>query len=175
MKPETDLFASRLNYQFPKYVSYRPDPSATAVNAFTLSWTNLKFYIFCPFSVISRVLSKIIKDRARGILVVPDWPSQAWYPQLAKLLTKTPVLVSARENLLSLLEKPEEKHPLCKTLRLIICEVSGLESDTQGFHSKLPLLSVLRGGVAHKNNIPHASQSGKGMRVKNRYIRFHRL
>ena len=175
VKPEIDLFASRLNYQFPKYVSYRPDPSATAVNAFTLSWTSLKFYIFCPFSVISRVLSKIVKDRARGILVVPDWPSQAWYPQLAKLLTKTPVLVSPRENLLSLPAKPEEKHRLCKTLRLIICEVSGLDSDTRGFHSKLPLLSVPRGGGAHKNNMPHTSQSGKGMRVKSRYIRFHRL
>ena len=28
--------------------------------------------------------TKIIKDRARGILVVPDWPSQQWYPILAR-------------------------------------------------------------------------------------------
>lgn len=174
-QPEIDLFASRLNYQFSRYVSYRPDPYAVAVNAFTLSWTNLNFYIFCPFSVISRVLSKIAKDRAKGILVVPDWPSQPWYPQLAKLLIKPPVLVSARVNLLSLPEKPEEKHRLCKSLRLIICEVSGVDSDSQVFRSKLPLLSVLHGGVAHRDNMPHTSLDGRGMRVRDRYIRFHRL
>ena len=28
VKPKTDLFASRLNHQFPRYVSYKPDPDA---------------------------------------------------------------------------------------------------------------------------------------------------
>ena len=36
--PEIDLFASRVNRQFPKYVAYRPDPNASAIDAFTISW-----------------------------------------------------------------------------------------------------------------------------------------
>ena len=45
-EPEIDLFASRVNTQFQKYVSYRPDPNAFAVDAFTLNWGELKFTPF---------------------------------------------------------------------------------------------------------------------------------
>ena len=57
--PEIDLFASRLNKQIDKYVSFKPDPEAFEVDAFFMSWTNLKFYAFPPFSCISRCLQKI--------------------------------------------------------------------------------------------------------------------
>ena len=76
VKHEIDLFASKLNHQFPRYMSYKPDPDAEAVSAFTLSWSDVTFCAFPPFCIIPSVLQKIIKDRARGILVVPDWPSQ---------------------------------------------------------------------------------------------------
>ena len=70
--PKIDLFASKLNCEIPKFVSYRPDPShQSAVNAFTLYWRNLDFYAFPPFAIIPRIIQKIIKDRATGILVVP--------------------------------------------------------------------------------------------------------
>ena len=92
VRPEIDLFASssRLNKQFPRYVSYNPDPSAVAGNAFTMSWTDMTFYAFPRFCVIPSMLHKIIKDGARGILAVPEWPT------LARMLTQKPVLVSAR-------------------------------------------------------------------------------
>ena len=56
-KPDIDLFASRINHQFPKYVSYRPDQEAFAIDAFSLDWSNFNFYAFPPFSVIPIVLS----------------------------------------------------------------------------------------------------------------------
>ena len=34
--PEIHLFASRLNAQFTRYVAYRPDPGAVAIDAFSL-------------------------------------------------------------------------------------------------------------------------------------------
>ena len=34
--PEIDLFASRINNQFTKYLSYKQDPSALAIGAFSL-------------------------------------------------------------------------------------------------------------------------------------------
>ena len=35
-QPDIDLYASRINYLFPKYVSYRPDPEAFVIDAFSL-------------------------------------------------------------------------------------------------------------------------------------------
>ena len=43
-QPEIDLFASALNHQIPTYISWLPNPNAYAVNAFTVSWTDLQFY-----------------------------------------------------------------------------------------------------------------------------------
>ena len=79
--PDTDLFASRLNKQFPNYVAYRPDPDSIAIDAFTINWATLKFYAFPPFSVIPAVLKKIQEDKAIGVCVLPNWPTQAWFPK----------------------------------------------------------------------------------------------
>ena len=64
--PEIDLFASRLNAQLPIYVSWMPDPTAWAVDAFTLDWGRMNFYAFPPFSLVPRCLQKIRQDKARG-------------------------------------------------------------------------------------------------------------
>ena len=45
-KQEIDLIASRLNKQLHSNVSYKADPTATAVNAFTLSWACR--VVYCP-------------------------------------------------------------------------------------------------------------------------------
>lgn len=38
VKPDIDFFASRLNYRLKPYLSYKPDPGAVAVDAFTVQW-----------------------------------------------------------------------------------------------------------------------------------------
>ena len=77
-EPQIDLFASRLNRQVQTFVSWYPDPDAVAVDAFTIAWTNSFFYAFPHFSCIARCITKILKEGARGILVVPWWPTQPW-------------------------------------------------------------------------------------------------
>ena len=59
--PKTDLFASRINNQLKYFVSYRPDPDAVSINAFTLDWGNLCFYAFPPFLLLY-VFTSITKD-----------------------------------------------------------------------------------------------------------------
>ena len=49
VKPDIDLFASRINYRLKPYVSYKPDPGAVAVDAFTIQWSQ---YVFLCFSLI---------------------------------------------------------------------------------------------------------------------------
>jgi hypothetical protein len=85
--PEIDLFASYKSAQCKKYISFLPDPGSCWVDAFTYSWSDNFFYAFPPFNMIQRVLNKIVNDNGKGIVVVPDWPSQSWYPTYKSLLT----------------------------------------------------------------------------------------
>ena len=44
-KFDVDLFASRLNFKIPSYVSCRPDPNAMFVNALYMNWHDYSFYV----------------------------------------------------------------------------------------------------------------------------------
>ena len=84
-KPEIDLFATRLNAKLDKYVSWKPDPFAYAIDAFSLKWSNSFFYAFPPFSCIGRSIRKILDEGAKGVLVVPWWTGQPWWGRLVSL------------------------------------------------------------------------------------------
>lgn len=123
--PIIDLFASRLNHQFDNYVSYRPDPQASSIDAFTLLWGPLMFYAFPPFSLVGTVLCKITQERATGVVVIPNWPTQPWYAKVLLMLKRPPVQLKASKRLLTLPSHPEEIHPLYKKLSLMVCLLSG--------------------------------------------------
>jgi len=78
--PDVDLFASIHSRQCERYYSGHPDPYSVEANAFYFDWSREFFYAFPPFNVIACVLRKIKRDNARGILFVPLWTSQPWYP-----------------------------------------------------------------------------------------------
>ena len=44
--PKVDLFASRINYQIHKYISWKPHPKALAIDAFSIKWNTEFPYIF---------------------------------------------------------------------------------------------------------------------------------
>ena len=99
--PDVDLFASRLNNKKPIYVSFAPDPGAFAIDAFTISWSEFKFfYAFPPFSCIFKTIRKIVQDQAQGVLVVPWWPSQPWWARLRKLTVRSMRFRVKHHNLL---------------------------------------------------------------------------
>ena len=93
-----DLMSSRTYCQVSKYISWRPDPGAVAIDAFTINWNSLQFWCFPPFSLIPRVIKKIREDQATGLLVVPNWPTQSWYPQVMQLLTDHPRVLPKRDT-----------------------------------------------------------------------------
>ena len=116
--PHIDLFASRINCQLKPFVSYRPDPEASAVDAFCLDWSDYLFYAFPPFAVIPQVLQKSISDKATGLLIVPDWPNQAWYP-IFMIHSSKVISIPSSKDLLHLPCHPTEVHPLQNTLQLL--------------------------------------------------------
>lgn len=98
--PDIDLFASRLNYQVAMFVSWFPEPGAWRYDAFSFSWKELSPYIFAPFSLIDRVLNKIIEDEvSQALLVVPHWVSQTWFPVLLSLCIDFPIRIPRHRDL----------------------------------------------------------------------------
>ena len=124
-KPNIDLFASRINKQCDNYVSYRPDPQASAIDAFSLIWSDQMFYAFPPLSIIGNVLKKIKEEKARGVCVLPNWPTQQWYPKALAMMEKPAVHLKASKTLLKLPSHPDEIHPIFKRLSLMVCPLSG--------------------------------------------------
>ena len=102
----------------------QPDPRAAYVDAFTMSCTDLDLYAFPPFCLVTRVFRKIRSDQAKGLVVVPWWPSQPWFP-LFKSLAVSEILILGSSN--SLLKSPfvNRPHPLSRHLRLGVAILSG--------------------------------------------------
>ena len=124
-KPEIDLFATNINTQFGKYAAFRPDPGAIYIDAFSIDWSGLKFYVFPLISVIPKVLSKVKQDSAEGIIVVPFCQAQVWYSAMLKMLVSTPILLNSRKSLLVLPETLNQVHPMWKNMSMLVVHLSG--------------------------------------------------
>ena len=82
--------------------------------------------------------------------------------------------MSARNYLLCLPQLPEEKHWLVK-LRLIICEISGADSESQDFRTQLFQLCAPHGALGLRRDTPHIYKDGVGTLTEGILIPFHRL
>jgi hypothetical protein len=157
--PEVDLFASRLNTQVERFVSWTPEPGAWGVDAFSLHWDGLLFYAFPPFSVIGRVLMKVKQERTTGILVVPLWPTQPWFPSLLKLLVAHPQACKPGVKL-QIKRQPLKVHPLHKKLVLLVTHISGRCSLTGAYQAQLQSSCQMPGKKALRTNTPHLFEHG---------------
>ena len=84
--PVINLFASRLNAQFPRYVAFKPNPGAAAIDAL------------------------------------------AWYPKTMQMCISPPIKLGPGKNLLRLPGKTNERHPLNKSLTLLVYLLLGNSS-----------------------------------------------
>ena len=101
-QPQIDLFATRFNHKLPKFVSPVPDPTAWAVDALSLSWSNLDVYAFPPVSLLSQVISKLVNQGFhRMILIAPGWPNMPWFWDLISLSSQIPVSLPLERDLLT--------------------------------------------------------------------------
>jgi len=122
-KPSIDLFASRINKKCEFFYSRFPDPDASVVDAFTVSWKNKNFYAFPPFALILRTLRKIVLDQAEGIVVVPYWPAQPWFPLFNSLSVSKLLMFRPSEQLL-LSPYRDKIHPMASHLSLVAGKLS---------------------------------------------------
>lgn len=120
-QPAVDLFAAKWNNKCARYVSWFPDTAAEEVDAFTLDWDSLDFYAFPPFSLILRVLTKLEQDGAEGIVVVPNWPNQPWFPSFHRLAISPILVLGPHINLVSSIYR--STHPV-SSLQLLAARLS---------------------------------------------------
>ena len=83
-------FASRINHQNDRHISWKPDPETIAIDVFSIKQNTEFYYIFPPFSLLGKMTAKICSGITNAIVVILKWSSQQWYPSLSK--------------------KPDEKH-----------------------------------------------------------------
>ena len=117
VKPETDIVASHLDYHVPTYVSLNPDKNAYGIDAFSISWANLKFYAFPPISLLGTSISKIRRQMTVGITIIPWWVKQFWFPMMVPLLQDFSVVLPP--NALTLPSNKGLQHSLYPKMKLL--------------------------------------------------------
>ena len=131
-------------------MSWRSDPEAQFVDAFSYSWSQEQFYTFSPLSLIVLCLKKIEMEEREGVIIVPVWSTHPWCPRLMSLLIDTPRLLPVTRATLYLSGKPSSQpHPMEGKLNLIVRKLSGNPLRSKTFLQKLPRLSSSRGGKAN--------------------------
>ena len=78
---EIDLMANSLNAKWPQYLSPFPDPQAVGYNALSCDWNRqFQIYIFPPKWLISTVITKLQSYRHHGLIILPGYKAELWYP-----------------------------------------------------------------------------------------------
>lgn len=172
-EPECDLFATRINKQFDKYISWKPDPESFAIDAFSVSWGKMKCYCFPPFSVLPAVLQKMTVEKVTGLVVLPNWPIQHYYSTTMKMLIAQPLYVHKRKTLLQI-PNSKQIHKIWDKLDLLICLLSGEQSKIENFRKMLPKYSY-HGDHQLLNNMKVICGDGKFSVVDGKLIRFVQL
>ena len=166
-----DLFATVLNAQLPKYVSWKPDPHAAFVDKFSKPWKGEYFYAFPPFSLIHKCLSKIEAEQAEGVLVVPAWTTQTWYPRLLQLLAQGPKLMLWTAEMELVVHPSDHKaHSMKGKLKLMACPLSGDTMKSEGFRNTLPAYCSTRGDQLLRSNTQFISRNGLFSVVKGKLL-----
>ena len=79
-----DRFASYLNKKLMRFNSKFWSPGVEAVDAFSQNWKNEINWIVPPISMICKAIKHLIFCKAKGTLIVPKWPSSAFWTMIFK-------------------------------------------------------------------------------------------
>ncbi len=75
-----DRFASQHNKKLARYNSRFESPDSEATDTFTQQWTHETNWTVPPPTLIPKVLDHIQQQRAKGILIVPNWCTSRYWP-----------------------------------------------------------------------------------------------
>ena len=158
--PDIDLFASRINAQVDKFVTFLPSPGSYRTDAFSFDWSGFKPYLFPPFGLIGKVINKLVEDQVQSaVLILPLWRSQFWFPLVIDLLISIPVRLPRHRDLMCL---PHDGtiHPLGKNITMVAVLLSADIYKNKVFIEMLQKSSYNRGKKVRPNNTPWLGSDG---------------
>jgi len=156
---QTDLFASRLTKQLPNFYSWRPDPEATATDAFNQDWAQTRGFANPPWCLIARCLSQIKRQMARVVMITPLWVSQPWYPMILEMLEDYPRILPARDDLVIL--PPGQEFIMNQGVpELGAWPISGNPSNHEEFLQRLQHSSSHPGDPKRSQTTTHCFRNG---------------
>jgi len=80
-----DRFADHQNTQLTRFNSRFFCPGSEAQDAFSQEWVGENNWLLPAPGLISRVLQQLQESRAKGVILVPEWKGQPWWPLLTQL------------------------------------------------------------------------------------------
>lgn len=118
-----DRFATFQNAQTARYNSLFWDVGTEAVDAFTQDWGEENNFINPPWALLSRIVEKLIADRATATVIAPRFPAQTWFHHLRHLSVCPPIrLPQHRNTLISQGAQAEpRKNPKWRMLAWRVC------------------------------------------------------
>ena len=144
-------------------------------DAFSFSWHEYSPYIFPPFSLIGRVVNKVIEDEVdRAILIVPFWRAQSWFPLILSNMISFPVRLPRHKDLLTL-QHSGEIQPLAKKLTMVAVMLSGRHWRHREFQKELQNSLSTRGDQGQGSNTVWPGKNGIFGILLNIEIPFERL
>ena len=79
--PTLDPFACSRSWVVRRFCSQFVEDGSLALDGFSVPWGGgERVWLSPPWRLLPRVLAKIKEDRAQGILILPLWRSQVWFP-----------------------------------------------------------------------------------------------
>ena len=158
-----DFFASRLNHKTPRYFSMLPDPFASQIDAFSVSWSQETPFLFPPFNLIFRCLEKIQLDSVHQALIIfPMWTTQHWMSRLLHMLI-SPIFLLPHHTLFLPWPTTIMQHPMEPRLQLgaalLSADQTRIQSYLRTFSTSLITVSELK----RPKNTLLKSTSGKGL------------
>ena len=117
----------------------------------SIPWMGPLFYAYPPFSLVGKVISKIIQENTHGILSIPVWPIQHWFLLVMKNLINYPMLRKASSTI-CLPFDTQLKHPMASKLKIATVLVSSMRSEIIPFQQKWMISSCI-----HRDQEPFPS------------------
>lgn len=107
--------------------------------------------------------TKIARDKAEAIMILPHWPTAAWYSMVPDLLIDTPRSLPRKGTLLR------------SQLRQVACRLSGNHYNVTAFRQQLKVTSSTLGGRARGNNTSRTLKDGRAFVYHDGFIPIYQL
>lgn len=130
--------------------------------------------MFPPFSLLGSCIQKIRLEEANAVVVAPLWPTQPWFTRLMEMLVDQPILIRRKKDMIFMPHKPAT-HSLQKTLKLMICHVSGKDIENKAFLEKQLVYLWHHGDHLLKNNTSLSLKDGFSTVIKGKLVFFNQI